>query len=979
MQGLRRKFIKNASLGYLNINHLRNKIVDLRPIVQDLDFTFLAIAETKLNNTIKSAQFRIDGYYCPDEFRRDRSYNSGGGLLLFIKKGVPCKRIRKLESDNIETVVVEIGIGKQKWGVISIYRNEDVTVENFLNALSISLGRLLNTYANIIVIGDININSLQKDSGSYKKLKTFCDTYDLSNLIKVATCFQADVPTSLDLILTNKPRSFINTKSVTTGISDHHSMITTMFRSHITKLNPMKIKYRSFKNFDESLFLADLKSAVDILDYSNGNEAFTTFFECFENIADRHAPIKTSILRGNNAPFITPQFRKEIRFRSKLRNKARKHKSQENILAFHKQRNKCTKIKRDNIANYFQKASQEGGKRLYDTIKPFVTNKGSHGQEEYILEEDGELVKDPQRVATIFNDYYTNIVETSTGTPPVSIPLSDTGNIIDEILSYYTDHSSVIAIKAKHAGISFDIPLATEKDIGEIIDKLKKKATGLDNMPAKLVKLSKDVIKLPLTKAINFSIESNKFPQLMKYGKITPIYKSPPDGSRLHKTDHRPVSVLTIFSKIEERYIFNSMIEFTDHILSDRISAYRKGYSSQHVLLKLTEEWRNHLDNNETVGAVLMDLSKAFDCLPHELLIAKLAAYGVGKGTLELLYSYLKERKQSVNIKGKLSTFLEILAGVPQGSILGPILFNIFINDFVDIFENADIHNFADDNTLSAHSRATEEVVKCLEDESIVAIDWFTDNHMIANPGKFKAIIIKKDGSDTTGTELFINNNTVHSSSDVVLLGLTIDNKLNFKMHISGLCRKAAGNINALKRMKKYLSVENRKLAAHAYVLSYFNYCPIVWHFCGKGDIHKIENIHKRAICFITDDYESEYAQLLLKEDECTLYLKRVRLIAQEVFKSINGLNPDYAREILRDRPSHYPSRKPLDLYVPRVNQIKFGYRSYTYEAPSIWNSLPLDIRKSENFYIFKKLLNKWNGPACSCNFCQYNIDDAQV
>ena len=231
MQGLRRKFIKNASLGYLNINHLRNKIVDLRPIVQDLDFTFLAIAETKLNNTIKSAQFRIDGYYCPDEFRRDRSYNSGGGLLLFIKKGVPCKRIRKLESDNIETVVVEIGIGKQKWGVISIYRNEDVMVENFLNALSISLGRLLNTYANIIVIGDININSLQKDSGSYKKLKTFCDTYDLSNLIKVATCFQADVPTSLDLILTNKPRSFINTKSVTTGISDHHSMITTMFRS----------------------------------------------------------------------------------------------------------------------------------------------------------------------------------------------------------------------------------------------------------------------------------------------------------------------------------------------------------------------------------------------------------------------------------------------------------------------------------------------------------------------------------------------------------------------------------------------------------------------------------------------------------------------------------------------------------------------------------------------------------------------------
>ena len=272
--------------------------------------------------------------------------------------------------------------------------------------------------------------------------------------------------------MTNKSRSFINTKSVTTGvtISDHHSMITTMFRSHIAKLSPMDIKYRSFKNFDETLFLADLKSAVDILDYSNGKEAFTTFFECFENITDKHAPIKTTRLRGNNAPFITPQFRREIRFRSKLRNMARKLKSPESILAYHKQRNKCTKLKRANIANYFQKASEEGGKRLYDTIKPFVTNKGSHGQEE-----DGELLNDPQRVATIFNDYYTNIVETSTGTPPVSIPLSDTGNVIDEILSYYNDHSSIIAIQAKHAGNSFDIPLAKEQDIEEIIDKLERK------------------------------------------------------------------------------------------------------------------------------------------------------------------------------------------------------------------------------------------------------------------------------------------------------------------------------------------------------------------------------------------------------------------------------------------------------------------------------------------------------------------------
>ena len=126
----------------------------------------------------------------------------------------------------------------------------------------------------------------------------------------------------------------------------------------------------------------------------------------------------------------------------------------------------------------------------------------------------------------------------------------------------------------------------------------------------------------------------------------------------------------------------------------------------------------------------------------------------------------------------------------------------------------------------------------------------------------------------------------------------------------------------------------------------------------------------------MTDNYMSDYAELLLSENESTLYLKRVRIIAQEVFKSLNGLNPGYTREILRDRPSRFPTRRPLDLYIPKVNQIKFGYRSYTYEAPTIWNSLPPNIRKSVNFSVFKKLLKSWNGPACRCNFCKYNEND---
>ena len=318
--------------------------------------------------------------------------------------------------------------------------------------------------------------------------------------------------------------------------------------------------------------------------------------------------------------------------------------------------------------------------------------------------------------------------------------------------------------------------------------------------------------------------------------------------------------------------------------------------------------------------------------------------------------------------------FLDILAGVPQGSILGPILFNIFLNDFIEIFEKTDPYNFADDNTLSGHAKTLEILINDLEYDSRRAIQWFTENHMIANPDKFKAIIIKKSGHDTTGIKLNINNEEIEASKEVTLLGVVIDNKLSFATHVSVLCQKAARILNAIKRQNSFIIEKNiRQMVANAYVLSQFNYCPLVWHFCGKGGIHKIENIHERVLRFIHDDYNTEYEELQKFSNTTTLYLKRVRIMAQEVYKAINDQSPKYSQELLRSRHSKYPTRRPLDIYVPSVKQIKFGYRSYSYEAPSVWNSLPNEIRTAENFPTFKKMIKLWNGPKCRCNYCKYN------
>ena len=211
------------------------------------------------------------------------------------------------------------------------------------------------------------------------------------------------------------------------------------------------------------------------------------------------------------------------------------------------------------------------------------------------------------------------------------------------------------------------------------------------------------------------------------------------------------------------------------------------------MLIRLIEEWNKHLDNNEFAGGVLMDLSKAFDCIPHDLLIAKLSTYGFDKTTLKYIYSYIKKRKQCVRINNIYRDFEEIISGVPQSSIVGPILFNAFLNDFFYDIENASVHNFADDNTLSCFAKTVKDLINVLKEESEVAINWLSSNKMIVNPDKFKTIILTKNKSDDISTGFSI----VSIEKSVKLLGIHLDHRLNFNLYINTICKSGSNKLNA--------------------------------------------------------------------------------------------------------------------------------------------------------------------------------------
>ena len=233
------------------------------------------------------------------------------------------------------------------------------------------------------------------------------------------------------------------------------------------------------------------------------------------------------------------------------------------------------------------------------------------------------------------------------------------------------------------------------------------------------------------------------------------------------------------------------------------LCGFRKGYSTQYALSHLIYNWQKCLDNSGFIGTILTDLSKAYDCLPHDLLIAKLNAYGLNKESLNLILDYLKNRKQRVKINNYFSNWLEILLGVPQGSILGPILFNIFLNDLFLFIENTYVCNFADDNTIYACENTIEEVLYKLKIDVKNIITWFNNNAMVANPYKFQFMVLGKNVNDKIS--ITIENITLESIKTVKLLGINIDSKLNFKEHIKTMIKAANNKTDALFRLRKYI------------------------------------------------------------------------------------------------------------------------------------------------------------------------------
>ena len=510
----------------------------------------------------------------------------------------------------------------------------------------------------------------------------------------------------------------------------------------------------------------------------------------------------------------------------------------------------------------------------------------------------------------------------------------------------------------------------TETVVKDVIKNTTIKTCTLDPLPASLLSSVIDDLLPYITSIVNESLTSGYFPTALKTAIVRPLLKKPSlDPENLK--NYRPVSNLSFLSKIIEKI---ALLQLQDHLGRNNLlyplqSAYRSGHSTETALLKIVNDLLSALDNGQVSLLSLLDLSAAFDTIDHSILLSRLQqTFGISEQALKWFQSYLSGRTQVVSVNGFSSGSTDLKFGVPQGSVLGPILFVLYTQPISDIvsYHGISHHCFSDDNQIytstdvSQLSSIIQQTQACIHDIKA----WMTYNKLQLNNDKTELIFIVSNKLLSTTTlppSIQLENSLIQTSSTVRNLGVMLDQTLSFKIQISSVSRACYLELRRISSVRHLLSVEATKTLVSALVLSRLDYCNSLLAGCPQNLLLKLQRVQNNAARLILKCPKSSHTTPLLQSLHWLPVEKRIDFkLALLCFKSLNGLSPSYLSNLLSKYTPSRQLRSSSDthvLQVPRFRARTLGERSFSYRAPTTWNNLPFALRSSNKLSSFKSSL----------------------
>ena len=615
---------------------------------------------------------------------------------------------------------VEVFIKNTRSFLIGVYYRPPDTSDhlptNFNGAFGNTLRESVREGKDVIIMGDFNVNFLKQDE--HKDFKALVRLYGFTQVIKRPTRISKDTSTLINLILVNNQAIISESGVFPMSISDH-DMVGCIRKLHNTKFAHRIINCRNYSSYDPQLMKEDFKT-VDwrpVFNTNDVNMALDYFNDVVKGIFDRHAPYIIKKVGGKPCPWINSDIRKLMVSRDRVLKKCRKTLNEEDWNLYKKLRNNNMKhAKREYQKNLFNE-NKLNPRRFWNIIKDIFPTK-SKSMEPTRLSD--------QNQSSSFSEYYVNAVRYL---KEKSIPLID----------FVWRRPSSLAIRTERV---FEMKYASRGFVLKELKQLKRqKATGVDDLPPGLLKDISKYIADPLCHIINLSIRTATIPTKWKIAKLIPIYKS---GSVKLPENFRPISVLPVLSKLLEKHIHRKYMDFLEEerLLSDCQFGYRSGRSTNLAATLFVDNVRNDVDKGKLVGAVFIDLRKAFDTLSHDVLLTKLKVYGVNGRELAWFTDYLFGRQQYVQLGINKSSYQPLFTGVPQGSILGPLLFLVFYNDLIDLETNSRVLKYADDTVIYCSGKDVESIEANLTYDMDLIAKYLEDNELIMNLEKGKTEIM---------------------------------------------------------------------------------------------------------------------------------------------------------------------------------------------------------------------------------------------